>query len=186
MNTQDLDQLYSAALLGALCREQGPAQHELGSSPMAGAFPRTTAGDRHSRAAWLPRHRGTSVHDKCFCTSCHRGQSEAPGGGPRTPQGCSAVAEREVRGVSAELGCCPAPMAGEWNAHLCWMCSGSELRGSTQATAFPPTGPGCWAEIPVFSHPVFFSLIPIEASRVSVSLKSERNLMLKLNSIQFP
>lgn len=154
---------------------------------MAGASPRTTAGVGHWLAAWLPQYRGTSVHDKCFCTSCHYGQGEAPRGGPRTPQGCGAVAEHRVRGISTDVGCCPARMARERNAHLCWTRSSSKLCSSTQVTASRPTGPGCWAETPGYLVTLFsFFLIPIERDGNSVSLKSERNLMMKLNCIQFP
>lgn len=155
MKRQDFDHLRNAALLGGLRREQGPTQSEPSSSPMAGASPRTTAGVGHWLAARLPQYRGTSVRDKCFCTSCHYGQGEAPRGGPRTPQGCGAVAEHRVRGVSTDVGCCPARMAGERNVHLCWTRSSSKLRSSTQVTASQPTGPGCWAETPGYLVTLF-------------------------------
>lgn len=95
---------------------------------------------------------------------------------PRVTAGGGRGAEHGVRGVSTDPGCCPDGWQGPKCAPLL----------ARQHPGYAPTNLPCLlgSAPPVFSQP--FSLIPIEASRVSVSLKSERNLMMKLNIIQFP
>lgn len=91
-------------------------------------------------------------------------------GGPRG-------AEHGVRGVSTDLQCCPDGWQGPKRAPLL---AARQHPGRSPHQTVLPAG----LTPPVFSQP-FFS-IPIEASGVSVPLKSERNLMMKLNIIQLP
>lgn len=161
---------------------RGPAPSELG------ALTGMVAGDGRSRAARLARRRGAVQlsHDKCSCTPCHCGQGEAPGGGPRAPQGCGAVAERRVRGVSSDSGCCLLGWQGNEQPSLL---DGQEQRAPRQHPRYslgtkPVLAAGLRSPC-TLSH-FFLFLIPVEANRVSVSLKSKRNLMKKLNSIPFP